>query len=142
MTSNSGQWKPGQSGNPLGGPKDKIVTDAIRVAVLDVIKTGKHKGTTKLRRIAEVVADAASEGQPWAVQMIADRLDGRPLQQSEAKVEMGASELFLEILRQMNDEAAELRERSGAGKSKTIEHSANGQDQPAAEPALIESIRA
>jgi Family of unknown function (DUF5681) len=119
-------WKPGESGNVLGGPKDKIVADSLRIAVLETIKSGKHKGSTKLRAIAGKVAEEALAGAPWAIQMIADRLDGRPLQQSETKVETNASELFLEVLRAMQAKPVE-------DAAKTIEHSTSGQDQPATE---------
>ena len=115
-------WQRGQSGNPLGRTSEKIVADAIRVAALTVIESGRRKGWTKLRAMAEAVVDKAVAGDLSAFAMIADRLDGKPMQQSESKIETSASELFLQILRSMQSEVQD----SGA---KQIEHSANGQDQ-------------
>lgn len=36
----------------------------------------------RLRDTAETLLDKASEGEPWAVQMLADRLDGKAAQQT------------------------------------------------------------
>ncbi len=135
MTSNSGQWKPGQSGNPLGGPKDKIVADAIRVAVLTEVKSGRHKGSIKLRAIADKIVEQAMEGQPWAIQMIADRLDGKPLQQSETKVETDGSHLFLEILHEMRTERL-AKEGKLIERTTKLDHCNDGHDHPTADAAV------
>lgn len=72
-------WKKGQSGNPNGRLKDKAFAEAIRIAVNGQTPEGKRK----LRAIAEKIVDEALAGQPWAVQMVGDRLDGKPLQEAE-----------------------------------------------------------
>ena len=45
----------------------------------------------RLRRAAEKLLDCAAEGQYWAINMLADRLDGKPTQQLQALDEEGRS---------------------------------------------------
>lgn len=71
-------WQKGQSGNPRGGPKDKAFADALRLAVNENHPSGKRK----LRVIAEKLVEQALDGQGWAIQQVADRLDGKPAQES------------------------------------------------------------
>jgi hypothetical protein len=73
-------WKPGQSGNPKGFIRtDKPFTDALRIAAHQVDKRTK---VSKLRLMAEQAVKQAAAGQMWAIQFIADRLDGKPVQES------------------------------------------------------------
>ena len=73
-------WKKGQSGNPLGRPKEKAFADTIRMVLAeDCPKTGKRK----LRRLAEKLYEQAMKGEAWAMCQIADRLDGKPAQALE-----------------------------------------------------------
>ena len=66
-------WKKGQSGKPLGRPREKVFADAIRMVLAeDCPKTGKRK----LRRLAEKLYEQAMKGEGWAMCQIADRLDG------------------------------------------------------------------
>ena len=77
-------FKPGRSGNPNGMlGSEKIVTDAIRRAVADVDEVS---GKRKLRMIAENIVKLAVKGEPWACMMVADRLDGKPMQATEVTV--------------------------------------------------------
>ena len=68
----------GQSGNPGGRPHEKLFLDALRIAV----KAPDTDGTPKLRRIAERLVKAAMDGESWAVAEVANRLDGRPHQET------------------------------------------------------------
>ena len=72
-------WKKGQSGNPSGGPKDKAFADAIRLIVNE---DDPVRGKRKLRCLAERLYDDAMAGEGWAMAQIADRLDGKPAQES------------------------------------------------------------
>lgn len=73
-------WKKGQSGNPGGRGTEKAFADAIRAAVnVEDPKTRRRK----LLAIADTVADAAISGESWAVNIVADRLDGKPAQAME-----------------------------------------------------------
>ena len=66
-------WVKGQSGNPEGPVKAKRFYSALDRAIVQ--EDGK-----RLRDAAEKLLDLAAEGEPWAVQMLADRLDGKPAQ--------------------------------------------------------------
>ena len=71
-------WKPGQSGNPSGRPREKAFADMLRLALKEPDKDGK----LKLRKIAEKLIECAIKGESWAIQQIGDRLDGRPHQEA------------------------------------------------------------
>lgn len=60
-------------GNSNSGRKDKFFADAIRVAVK---RTDGDR--TQLALIAEKVIEEAKEGNMVAVNIVADRLDGKP----------------------------------------------------------------
>lgn len=63
-----------------GKPKDKQFADMIRLAANEEDPVRKIR---RLRLIADKVVDLAVEGESWAAQMVADRLDGKPVQQME-----------------------------------------------------------
>lgn len=71
-------FQKGKSGNPGGKPKDKAFADAVRVAV----NREEPDGRKKLNVLAEKLVDFAMAGEGWAMQQIADRLDGKPAQES------------------------------------------------------------
>jgi hypothetical protein len=65
--------------NPVGAPlgnnnhkKGKPFQDALRRAIA--------QNPQKLRNAAEKVLDKAEEGEPWAVNFLADRTDGKAVQ--------------------------------------------------------------
>ena len=77
-------WKKGQSGNPAGRPigsGDKQFVEQLRIVLAEVVPDDPA-GKRKLRRIAEKLVDAALEGHSWAIQQVADRIDGKPAQES------------------------------------------------------------
>jgi hypothetical protein len=66
-------------GAPVGNQnaaKAKIVSDAIRKALA-------AEDWKRLRAGAEKVADSYANGEPWAVQFVADRMDGKAVQATE-----------------------------------------------------------
>ena len=66
-------FKPGESGNPTGKARGKQFLDALNRSIAQ--EDGK-----RLRKSAEKLLDLAAEGESWAVQMLADRLDGKAQQ--------------------------------------------------------------
>lgn len=76
-------WKKGRSGNPGGKPREKPFLDALKVA----LSAPDLDGTPKLRRIAEGLVNAAIDGEAWAIQQVADRLDGKPLQEAAVSID-------------------------------------------------------
>lgn len=79
-------WKPGQSGNPSGGQREKKFLAALDRAIL-------QDNGERLRKSAEKLLDSASAGEPWAISMLADRLDGKPNQQLDMNVNREAKEM-------------------------------------------------
>lgn len=69
-----------KSANPNGRGIEKPFLDALRLEVAD---GGNQK---KLRRIAKKLLDEAMKGEAWAVNMVADRLDGKAIQTIDATV--------------------------------------------------------
>jgi hypothetical protein len=71
-------FKPGKSGNPKGRPKG---TNTLAM-LLKKIGEEELDGTEfdKREAIMRKVYKMAFDGQPWAVQFIADRTEGKPTQ--------------------------------------------------------------
>ena len=67
---------PGQSGNPTGTQPNKPFLAQLAKAIA-------QDDSKRLRQCAETLLDLAATGESWAVQMLADRLDGKPRQQTE-----------------------------------------------------------
>lgn len=77
-------WKSGQSGNPKGRPtSEKAFADALRIAVNEPHETG----VKKIRAIADKLTECALNGEGWAIQQVADRLDGKPAQESSLTID-------------------------------------------------------
>ena len=82
----SHRWKKGQSGNPGGRPKSRLVSEALRTQ-LAALKPGDPKGRTYAELIASNLIEIASESDGseavHAAGLIADRIEGRVKQQVE-----------------------------------------------------------
>ena len=68
-------WQPGQSGNPGGRPPKRFLAAVERAIAQD--------DGERLRKCAENLLDMAAAGEQWAVALLADRLDGKAVQQTE-----------------------------------------------------------
>ena len=75
-------FKKGQSGNTAGPFVDKPFREALR---LEIAAAGPdHKA---LRRIARRLLEDAEKGSIQAIAMVADRLDGKPAQESTLTID-------------------------------------------------------
>jgi Family of unknown function (DUF5681) len=76
-------FRPGQSGNPGGLRKYKDFANALRME-LAVLDDGDQRG---MRKVAASLIREALKGNIAAVREIADRLDGKPIQQHQVDME-------------------------------------------------------
>ena len=75
-------FRKGISGNPGGKSGHKIFTDALRPEVNRI--DPKNPDRKKINTLAEKLVNAALiDGESWAFQQIADRLEGKPAQPVE-----------------------------------------------------------
>ncbi len=73
-------WSKGQSGNPKGSKPEKMVRDAIKVALSVEEKDGNGNKVKRLRIVAEQLVKKAMDGDITAIKEIADRIDGKAAQ--------------------------------------------------------------
>jgi len=92
-------------GNKLGGRKPDSITFGVHLQ--RAIKQGDPE---KLRNIAEKVLDLATEGERWAVEFLADRLDGKAKQHIEATVD--AAVTFEHVVSKSDELRAKIRAKS------------------------------
>jgi hypothetical protein len=72
-------WKKGESGNPAGGQRRKLITGHIERELMQLAEDAEKDGdATKARRIAEKVIALAMAGNPWAIQFVTERTEGKP----------------------------------------------------------------
>ncbi len=57
-------------------PKEKSFANMLNIAVREQGRTGEPK----LRELADKLVECALNGEGWALQQVADRLDGKPPQ--------------------------------------------------------------
>ena len=80
-------FRVGEVGNPRGRPPAE---KSFRAALDKALASDDGK---RLRATADKLLDLASNGEPWAVQMLADRLDGKATQQVEMNVHRDVKDL-------------------------------------------------
>jgi hypothetical protein len=78
----SHRWKKGQSGNPSGRPKSKILSDAYKCKLGEAVPNDPE-GRTWAELIAEAQVRDAVRGSVQAAREIADRTEGRARQAIE-----------------------------------------------------------
>jgi|SRR5215467_5695148 len=79
------QFKKGQSGNPGGRPKSKLLSEAYRSKLAELVP-GDHKGRTYAELICDKMIELAAKGKVQAASEIADRVEGKPRQAYEVAV--------------------------------------------------------
>ena len=67
-------FSPGESGNPLGRAVEK------KPWLAAINRAIAQEDAKRLRRAVEQLLDQAAAGEPWAIQELANRLDGKPAQ--------------------------------------------------------------
>ncbi len=63
-------FKKGQVANPNGARRPQKFLQALERAIA-------QDGGVKFRKAAEMLLESASQGEPWALHMLADRIDGK-----------------------------------------------------------------
>ena len=117
-------WQKGQSGNPRGRAVEKTFRDAVRLAVNETAKDKKGRQVKKLRLLAERLVDEAIDGNVMALKEVADRLDGKAVQQVDLTVEEVTAEEATDAA--LNDIIAYHARRGRNGTAKK----ANGSEEP------------
>jgi hypothetical protein len=113
-------WTKGQSGNPLGRRSDKPFADALR---LELAAAGdNHKKLRKIARNLLNLASSESTDALPAILAVADRLDGKPAQESMVTVEKrDATDWSIgELVAFLREETAD-QERTAAPGGRTTE---------------------
>ena len=70
-------FKKGQSGNPSGSNKRRLISNAIE---LELAQAAEDDDRPRARRIAQNVVALALSGDKWAVQFVTERTEGSPEQ--------------------------------------------------------------
>ena len=89
-------FKPGESGNPEGLKKTTFIRDCF-------VRLNAQSDGNMVRQVCEKVVQLAKEGEPWAVQELFNRLDGKPPQ---AITSDGDASLVVQVIKFANDSAA------------------------------------
>ena len=110
-------FQPGQAANPLGSIAAQAFTSELRRQLR--VAYGKRK-RPRLEVIAEKLALKACAGEPWAIGMIADRIDGKALQHVSGNMQIDATSLFVEVLKRISQ--GEFRDNAEDNAPKVIEH--------------------
>jgi hypothetical protein len=77
-------WVKGQSGNPLGRSlSEKVISDQLRLVVNEI---DPATGIRKARVLANKLVDFAMQGESWAFGQVMDRLEGKPIQETNVNV--------------------------------------------------------
>jgi hypothetical protein len=124
------RFKPGQSGNPGGRPKDKPVTDALRrLIVRRVPNDAEHR--TYAEVLAQALVHAALKGKTEAAREVLDRVEGR-LPHSVAAIVDSAQESLAEepVLSRAKEILERARKRVSAADQKEEEATERIRDLP------------
>lgn len=81
-------FQKGQSGHPGRSPNEKVFADALRAA-LNAEDPKRKRG--KLLAVIDSLVEQAMDGESWAIQMVADRLDGKAVQETQLTVNKHAA---------------------------------------------------
>jgi len=90
-------WRPGQSGNPDGRARTKIITDIIRKIANEEVEAkgpdGNVRNIKRLRQSTEALFEEAAKGNVAAYNAIAERLEGKVPNENHNTNEVGDNTL-------------------------------------------------
>jgi hypothetical protein len=107
------RWQAGQSGNPNGKPKWKLLSDTYRAKLAELVPGDAH-GRNYAEAIADAAFAAALEGQIGAIQEIADRTEGKPAQAIALSGDVHLTMTVEEIDARLKELLKKAREREQA----------------------------
>lgn len=93
-------WKPGQTGNPKGNKRARIITQQL-VSVLNEIDPAD--GISNLRKVVDALVKNAKAGDNAAIAAVMDRVEGKPPQFST-----GDADEFRKAMDLTDDELAAI----------------------------------
>lgn len=104
-------WKPGESGNPGGRPRKRLIDRELEEML-------SSEDSSLAKAIAKALVNRARRGDLKAIQLVAERTEGRPRQAMEVSGPDG-ERLALEFMtdEQLNERIAQLQAQI-AGESK------------------------
>jgi len=103
-------WKPGQSGNPAGRPKARLLSEHLRDRLKEQFP-GRSEATYG-RMVAEALVDRAINGDVMAIREVFDRTEGKPKQTIDVNVEERKREMVEDAIVAMIEEAQVSREEA------------------------------
>jgi len=116
------RWQAGQSGNPNGKPKWKLLSDTYRAKLAELVPGDAH-GRNYAEAIADAAFAAALEGQIGAIQEIADRTEGKPAQAIALSGDLHVTMTVEEIDARLNEllKTAQAREQARRESGKIVQ---------------------
>jgi HPt (histidine-containing phosphotransfer) domain-containing protein len=103
-------WKPGQSGNPGGRPKGRLIDEALEELLLS-------NDSELALAIAKKLLARAKTGEVKAIQLVAERVQGKPKRQLELSgPDGGPLDIHNMTDEELNQRIAELMEELGLAK--------------------------
>ena len=103
MSREETQFKPGKTGNPNGRPKKGNSWKDVLAEAMEKEHTVGGETKSLKRIIGDVLSKKALKGDLKAIEMLMDRLEGRPLQGIVAEVTERKSQLAEEIAKLRKD---------------------------------------
>lgn len=110
---------------PSAGSKpDKLIRDALMVALKREAKAANGQPTKKLALMAEALVEKACQGDVQAIKEVADRVDGRPAQALEHSGEIAGAVDEIQVI--LVDIDGSTRGLNGRCYGPEIEHEPEG----------------
>ena len=86
-----GRWEKGESGNPSGRPKAALGTSISKELRKQLADTDPSTGRLNIEVIVAAAIRRGKRGEPHALAFIADRTEGKPVQQLNVDANINAT---------------------------------------------------